>query len=1674
MSKKLFPWTKQIVITIMAASTLLLFTHFRHVLFQCGVEVYLNMKYPVEGGWKLDYEKISFLKDRVSFSEIKLASKRQLVEIRLEKLDLVCKSFKTISFDHGIFCNNPEIDIYRSEGESDISFSKILQMSLSNYQIDIDKGQVFFHDSDKVTPVYFSLISDEKQRSLGTFYLCDNPDVIEQAQVMMNVCQWPQELIFEFEMQDANVAWISEISSHFLTKEKAPWEITKGTLNGHLWLGLTGEGQISQMTSILCASEVALIDEENGLEVFSEELSFDYSYPARKKNDKIHSEIWWQNSVLKAQVKGGKIGFKDPESMIDFALCDLVGDVNFSSFKDSEINLQGYVDHKGQISPIILSGNPSMVDKDTLDLDLKLLLEPESKSLTHLNLSIAMENDDQCIIRGRLKDLGIEQIAMFQHIIGFGAPAIRDVKIHSGEVTCEVSLRLSHGKIHKLLLDNLIADNLQIYWQSKDALGFCSHLEGSAQLDFLALPKFRLPTWEVSLENGDLIIGRESENPLSFSDINMQIFMCRDVFEPSWIKTTHRGLQANIDLVGYFTEADISLDLVTTGDRLLAFFVDEKEKEYDLFKDYRFETKVGLQRKLGCWNVEGNVDLSILDKWKDNVEFGFYLSDRVLTRNLSEIIPLLKESVSKGTFRGENISVEFLKLSNYCFGLNWATEGIVSIEGTFDSEDLDLDFTTSQLNFFSPIVDVKIDSKLDGNQDNRSEGKFHYNWVKNTWNGFFPLRNATIYEKTLDSYFYETNADVMLDGKKLKLVSVETESEGVWFEGNLGLDFQKGDGFALRIETDSIVSTAKQMQNFLSHIPECEIASFPFDGRIKSGEEGFFFIMEKSGDQILLDWEVHLQLAHGTFEIKPHLKMQDLAFDLDCSYSEKTAMLSNISGVVPSSLYDEGYTLNGRYLHFHLDEEFPELFFDLRIENHMMDLARFMGSLHLKDLSLHLDEPHCHFFGAQFSNVALQLNEKYQPILAQAQFTFPCNEISNYCRFISDFNFLPMLGIFENQSFLKNEGFFGGELAYEKEKWTIGLEGKDIKFGGREISDMKFHGSKYDKHWKIDQCTIDDISLKADLLSHDNTLVIKKGNIESLFGEASFKGGQFDSEKKRLRLLIDESFINGDYALSIEGQLNCKGFIDINLDPTMIDCIAKAHLTLAESVLGENQFIISSDSDLELTYFLEQGLVLKDAHINLRKDDIQLLLDIPTLNWNFEEKICQGYRMQAIFTKPFLQTLFDQNWFDSAVDISYIPSSKEDFTKMIFDFEWSPKKFQIGGLLDKGSYQWMDKEYEIEVLSFNLDKQYLKISLQTPFMDRDFTLNCKIQPNKFFETNLEAFEMKEGSIIDPMKPSLLMDCKLKGPDGFSIAKIEGNVFGVDFAFLPIANMQDSFSMSFIGNAKIDAVALNKVLEGDVKELIDELQFGRGYELQGELTLEKENWKQSFFDGFFKGKDFDLLGYEFKTLQSLVHIDYQGAHFTNFKLSDNAVSADIDEMKIQSDEDEKWKIHVPELKIADLRPSLLRKRVHSFQRLKPFHIKNMVFQDVHGDLADISTFTGKGQLNFINTFKQGHNLLDIPLEIISRLGLDMGLLVPIQGEMDYILKDGKVVFTKLRNSFSESKRSYFYLWNKSESFVDFRGNMHIDIRMKQYVLFKITELFILSINGTLEQPRFSLR
>ena len=132
------------------------------------------------------------------------------------------------------------------------------------------------------------------------------------------------------------------------------------------------------------------------------------------------------------------------------------------------------------------------------------------------------------------------------------------------------------------------------------------------------------------------------------------------------------------------------------------------------------------------------------------------------------------------------------------------------------------------------------------------------------------------------------------------------------------------------------------------------------------------------------------------------------------------------------------------------------------------------------------------------------------------------------------------------------------------------------------------------------------------------------------------------------------------------------------------------------------------------------------------------------------------------------------------------------------------------------------------------------------------------------------------------------------------------------------------------------------------------------------------------------------------------------------------------------------------------------------------------QNIFMEMGSRDSLTGEGLLNFTNAFRKENSILEAPLDILKDLGLDPGAFTPVSGEVACQFKEGKLYLTEIKNTFSEGKRSQFSLaTQRADSFIDLQGNLSIYLEMKQHVLLKIAEPFILAISGSLEKPRYEI-
>ena len=318
-------------------------------------------------------------------------------------------------------------------------------------------------------------------------------------------------------------------------------------------------------------------------------------------------------------------------------------------------------------------------------------------------------------------------------------------------------------------------------------------------------------------------------------------------------------------------------------------------------------------------------------------------------------------------------------------------------------------------------------------------------------------------------------------------------------------------------------------------------------------------------------------------------------------------------------------------------------------------------------------------------------------------------------------------------------------------------------------------------------------------------------------------------------------------------------------------------------------------------------------------------------------------------------------------------------------------------------------------------------------------------------------------------PATGLPSRLNQHKGFSIHEIEGKCAGIDASFHALDE-----GTCLIGSARVHFGILASVVPAEVAQVFRDLEMGKGYELKGRLFLDESG---PSFRGLLSGKQIELFGYQFRTLLGHIELGAERIHIYDLKISDSAGIMKIDSIEALGIGENPWTIAIPRLIVSELRPSLLQKAGEEAvaEPAGPLVIRELKIEDFKGLLDDSKTYTAAGELTFINSYRREHTVFDLPADVLGRIvGLDLELLIPVCGTLSYTLKDGVFRLTQLRNAYSEGMRSEFFLESDPAPMMDLDGNLRLFVNMKQFVLFKFTESFSISINGKLNDPQYNLQ
>ncbi len=243
----------------------------------------------------------------------------------------------------------------------------------------------------------------------------------------------------------------------------------------------------------------------------------------------------------------------------------------------------------------------------------------------------------------------------------------------------------------------------------------------------------------------------------------------------------------------------------------------------------------------------------------------------------------------------------------------------------------------------------------------------------------------------------------------------------------------------------------------------------------------------------------------------------------------------------------------------------------------------------------------------------------------------------------------------------------------------------------------------------------------------------------------------------------------------------------------------------------------------------------------------------------------------------------------------------------------------------------------------------------------------------------------------------------------------------------------------------------------LEKIIKPLQIEADFIYQGEISNQGCR-------GLLQAEQMEVKGFSINKFSAGIELFQKELQIHDFRLEDQAGSLFAKTMSCKNLDS--WEIWIPEVEIKQLQLN------HVLKKAKPF-VVDVLVKDMQAQLSDLETLHALGQCRF--HYSEQDQFFEIPLDILSKIGLDLRSFMPVEGELEFKIQQSRCYLTQLINTFSRDKHCTFALAKKkkSASYIGFDGSVSIDLQLKQKKLLKLINPFTFTIRGTLDRPKYNL-
>jgi hypothetical protein len=840
---------------------------------------------------------------------------------------------------------------------------------------------------------------------------------------------------------------------------------------------------------------------------------------------------------------------------------------------------------------------------------------------------------------------------------------------------------------------------------------------------------------------------------------------------------------------------------------------------------------------------------------------------------------------------------------------------------------------------------------------------------------------------------------------------------GIAMQGRLMLDPE-----GLQLVTSEIIASDAALQTLASRFPGLP----PFTGEFRSKERGLVLSWH---EEAAPTWALNGAFFHLSLPLKGGTMLREGRCEVEID-SDLSHLVIDKGGAEWELL--DGSLLSLQMQRLSFDQRSSQ--FSLRVVEGKKEFAKLAGRLLAtpSGWEIAFDPKETHIATLPLQVETCVLTPQFALSTCSLKPQLKLEELPSLLRFLAQTGWVPPCNTRE----LSALGKVQLSLTWQ-EGWTVEASSSDCKVGGVLIAPLLLKARTLGGEWTID-------TLQTSLGQGRGLLRFETGGMalprfEILWNGFTAQGSAlFKAETRQLHYTLDTLKGTLPPSLPFKGtaSLSARGMADFSISPSRI--------TGEVSGMMEGPLRVRSKKQIPFCYTASEGWVIEGCDLQIQeRTGGASLAQLQTARLLISKggvSSFQGLKLSMI--SPQILTVLSS---------SLAPLHWEGEAQLTGDLQLTQSQWAFQGQLSKGRYGWGETHLTLDQIQIARSPDSLQVRVKTSLEQQPLWGLLK------WEGDVGALTLFDHPKAEGLKFTLRSGV---------IEGVLGSCYGLE------CHLKTHWKRKacLTGEIKADLSRLTRLLPPAIQKGLEPLKLGAGYVWEGDLVLGPA---QSFaLSGKLKGSQVEALGYQFESLQALLEATPQKIQFSDLKLQEGQGKIAMQKVELTLNQGT-WGLYIPTIDIHHLQPSMMRKIGVPQGSVKPFIIEHLSLSEIRGDIGDVASLKGWGHLSFVNQFKKEASLFDLPLEMIKRIGLDLGQLTPVEGELQVELRGDKFYLLSLERAYSEAQRSEFYL-AKTSSYIDLAGGVHIDLKMHQDVMLKVVEPFTLTIRGTLDKPRYGLQ